>query len=154
MYMCKPHVHHLVLSSRGGAMHQCALVCLLLLTLFQTSSAGLLKGYIINPTYADIEHAAPAKPSADVQAWTGLDCSTAAKKDTTGLCAAQQLQRGTTGAEALPDMRSAPTAAASRAAPANPLRLQKPYLVCVSAWVPMVHCSPDMDPSEYKGVLG
>lgn len=36
-------------------------------------------------------------------------------------------------------------------APANPLRLQKPYLVCVSPWVPMVQCDPNTDPAGWKG---
>lgn len=32
-------------------------------------------------------------------------------------------------------------------------RLAKPFNVCVSDWVPMVRCSPDQDPSEFKGAL-
>jgi hypothetical protein len=32
----------------------------------------------------------------------------------------------------------------------NP-RLSKPYHVCISNWVPMVHCSPDTPQELYKG---
>jgi hypothetical protein len=109
---------------------------LLLVVVLATAScrlaaAGLFDSYMVSPSWQEVVHPPPGSSSL-------VGCGTNA----TTPCA---ISSGADG----PGGRTLLQAAA---AATNPLRLQPPYNVCVSSWVPMVRCTPDTEQAEFKGV--
>lgn len=150
----------------------CAAVTLLLLTTAGPCAAGgRLKGYIINPaSYLDVVTGPTRPPITHRTAEAVFDpeaahCTNSSSPmvptaDAVPPCTALQepTSSSSSSSQIISSFEDIASAAAARGrilprGPANPARLQKPYLVCVSPWIPMVHCDPETDPAEWKGGL-
>jgi hypothetical protein len=141
-----------------------AVTLLLLATAGPCAAGGRLKGYIINPaSYLDVVPR-PAitfkiedfmsDPGA-AQCTNSSSSASVPAADSAPPCAAHQEHKHSSS-QSSSSIEDFTSAAAARGrmllqGPANSARLQKPYRVCVSPWIPMVHCDPETDPAEWKG---
>jgi hypothetical protein len=140
-----------------------ALMLLLLATAGPCAAGGRLKDYIVNPaSYLNVV----TRPSvtstmkdymSDPAAGHCINSSSSTDvpaADAVPPCSAlQNPDSSSQGSSSIEDVTSAAAASGRMLlqGPANPARLQKPYLVCLSPWIPMVHCDTDTDPADWKG---
>lgn len=122
--------------------------------------AGRYDNFMSFPSYSDVvRFPAHSLPSAADLGWVNSSTSAAACHTSAGRCPHETTPARIQHIDdigSLPQLDQqistlSPSFLRGLQSAANPLRLQPPFNVCVSSWMPMVRCTPGEDQADFNG---